>query len=133
MFCLFRNSRIVNPLNYFVLAISWMPVLYWLHFAFIEKSFVNNYIEGSTLMVDLLLGLPIVLLFAIVIYAMFYWFLKIVVITFAPYMIEKNTYPDAPEDNLDESLQEKYGEDYWDKEQPEDTTKQTKNSKDKTE
>ncbi len=119
MFCLFRNSRIVNPLNYLVLILSWLPTLYWLYFTLVEKSFLHNFFDGASLMVDLLLGLPIVLLFAIIIYAMVYWTFKVIIIIFAPYMIEKNSEVEMPEDSLDPAMVEEFGDDYWQKDEAE--------------
>lgn len=115
MFCLFRNSRIVYPLNLLVLFISLAPVVYWLYFSLIEKSFLQNFIEGQTLFVDLLLGLPVVLIFAVVIYAMIYWFLKLVIILLAPGMIEKlpPLNDESLTDELTEEMEAHLGEDYW--------------------
>ncbi len=70
-------------------------------------------------MVDLLLGLPIVLLFAIIIYAMVYWTFKVIIIIFAPYMIEKNSEVEMPEDSLDPAMVEEFGDDYWQKDEAE--------------
>ncbi|MDX1796550.1 MAG: hypothetical protein R3219_07475 [Hydrogenovibrio sp.] len=116
MFCLFRNSRIVYPLNLLVLFVSLAPVVYWLYFSLIEKSFVQNFIEGQTLFVDLLLGLPVVLIFAVVIYAMIYWLLKLVIILLAPTMIEKLpplNEEEALTDELTDEMEAELGEDYW--------------------
>ncbi len=112
MFCLFRNSRFIYPLNYFVLILSLAPVIYWLYFTLIKKSFIDNFFSGQSLFVDLLFGLPIVLLFAIIIYAMIYWTLKVITILLAPYLLEQNTYPEE-QDTLDPAITEEHGEDYW--------------------
>jgi hypothetical protein len=89
------------------------PVIYWLYFTFVKKSFLDNFIKGQSLFVDLLFGLPIVLLFAIIIYAMIYWTLKVVAILLAPYLLEENKYDDLVEDVLDPAIAEEHGEDYW--------------------
>lgn len=112
MFCLFRNTRFVYPLNYLAFILSIMPVIYWLYFALIEKSFLNNFISGQTLFVDLLLGLPVVLLFAIIIYAMIYWVFKIIIILLAPYLLEENKC-ETDSDTFDPATIQEYGEDYW--------------------
>lgn len=116
MFCLFRNSRFIYPLNYLVLVLSLAPVFYWLYFTLVEKSFLDNFIKGQTLFVDLLLGLPVVLLFAVIIYAMIYWTLKVVTIIVAPYLLEENKYEEE-KDSFDPASMEEHGEDYWLKEQ----------------
>jgi len=113
MFCLFRNSRFIYPLNYIVFILSIAPVGYWLYFTLVEKSFLDNFIKGQTLFIDLLLGLPIVLLFAIIIYAMIYWTLKVATILVAPYLLEENKYEDLSQDVLDPAITEQHGEDYW--------------------
>ncbi|MPQ75761.1 hypothetical protein [Hydrogenovibrio sp. JE_KL2] len=109
MFCLFRNSKILYPLNLWVWLASMAPVVYWLYFAFVEKSFLQNFLSGQSLFIDLLLGLPIVLIFGIVIYAMIYWLLKFIVIMFWPQMIEKLDNTSEEDQMPDPSL----GENYW--------------------
>lgn len=109
MFCLFRNSKIIYPLNLWVWLASMAPVVYWLYFAFVEKSFLQNFLSGQSLFIDLLLGLPIVLIFGIVIYAMIYWLLKFIVIMFWPQMIEKLDNTSEEDQMPDPSL----GENYW--------------------
>lgn len=98
MFCLFRNSRIIAPYNFWVNFISLSPVLYWLHFALIEKQFLDNFFSGQTLFVDLLLGLPVVLVFAIVIYAMIFWVLKLAIVMAVPSWVVK-LEPLTPEED----------------------------------
>lgn len=102
MFCLFRNSRIINPYNYFVILISISPVIYWLHFALVEKQFLDNFFSGQSLFVDLLLGLPVVLIFAIVIYAMIFWVLKLAIVLLMPSWVVKLEPLNAEEESLDE-------------------------------
>ena len=89
MFCMFKNSRLTYPLNWIVLLLSLVGVVYWLNFAFIEKAFLERVFGGEALFVDLLLGLPVVLIFALVIYAIIYWGLKVLVMLFLPKMIEQ--------------------------------------------
>ncbi|WP_024850877.1 hypothetical protein [Hydrogenovibrio kuenenii] len=109
MFCLFRNSKIAYPLNLWVLFISIAPVFYWLYFTLVEKDFLHNFVNGKTLFVDLLLGLPVVLIFAVVIYAMVFWVLKLIVILLWPSQI----VPLKPLEPEDGELDPELGEDYW--------------------
>ncbi|MGC9386804.1 MAG: hypothetical protein ACP5D0_07660 [Hydrogenovibrio sp.] len=110
MLCLFRNSRIAFPLSWLVLALSLAGTFYWLHFAFIEKAFLAKMLAGEALFVDLLLGLPVVLVFALVIYAMIFWSLKVVIIFLWPSQIIQLPNPTHElSDELDPSLEE----DYW--------------------
>ncbi|KUJ72142.1 hypothetical protein [Thiomicrospira sp. WB1] len=114
MFCLFRNSRILSPWHIGVLLVSLSGVVYWLHFAFIQKAFWQTVLSGQALFVDLLLGLPVVLIFAVVIYAMIYWVLKLLLIFLWPQAIEM--LPDSAEqlsDDMPESLHQA-----WQKEPP---------------
>jgi len=113
MFCLFKNSKIAYPLNWIVLLLSLAGVAYWLHFAFIEKEFLMTMFEGQALFVDLLLGLPVVLIFAVVVYAMIFWLLKVLIILFLPQMIIQL---EAPQSELSDELDPSLGESYWQQE-----------------
>jgi len=114
MFCLFKNSKIAYPLNWIVLFLSLFGVVYWLHFAFIEKDFLETVFEGQALFVDLLLGLPVVLIFAVVVYAMIFWTLKVLIILFLPQMIVQL---DAPQAELSDELDPSLGDAYWEQQE----------------
>lgn len=114
MFCLFKNSKIAYPLNWIVLLSSLAGVAYWLHFAFIEKEFLKTVFAGQALFVDLLLGIPVVLIFAVVVYAMIFWLLKVLIILFLPQMIVQL---DAPQSELSDELDPSLGEAYWQQEE----------------
>lgn len=114
MFCLFKNSKIAYPLNWIVLLSSLAGVAYWLHFAFIEKEFLKTVFAGQALFVDLLLGIPVVLIFAVVVYAMIFWLLKVLIILFLPQMIVQL---DAPQAELSDELDPSLGEAYWQQEE----------------
>lgn len=103
MFDLFKNSRLSYPLNWIVWGISVSGVLYWLFFAFIEKGFLDRVLGGTALFVDLLLGLPVVLIFALVVYALIYWGLKVLVILLLPNWFERIESTDTL---LSETLEE---------------------------
>lgn len=111
MLCLFKNSRLSLPFHLLASLISWGSVIYWLYFAFINKAFLENFFSGQALFVDLLFGLPIVLIFAIVIYAFLYWGIKLMVIVFLPQTIIHT----QTENELDETLDPALGENYWEK------------------
>lgn len=101
MFCKFRQSKLQFPINWVVAIISLLPVLVWLHFAFVQKGFLSQFVAGQTLLVDLFLGLPVVLVFAIVIYAMMAWSLKLLIMLFMPQWILPIACDD--EENEDEN------------------------------
>lgn len=87
MLCLFRNARLSPFFHLLASVVSLGSVLYWFYFSLIQKSFLENVFSGQALMVDLLFGLPIVLIFAIVIYAFLYWSIKFLVILLLPQTI----------------------------------------------
>lgn len=87
MLCLFRNARLSPFFHLLASLISWGSVFYWFYFSLIHKSFLENVFSGQVLLVDLLFGLPIVLIFAIVIYAFLYWSIKLFVILVFPHTI----------------------------------------------
>ena len=100
------------------MAIAWIGVLVWLNFTFIEKELVFKVVAGEAILVDLLFGVPLVLMLAVVVYATIYWFLKLVVV----YLFPQTIMPISDYDNqselledpeLEQILQEKYGQQYW--------------------
>lgn len=127
MFCLFKNSRIAFPINYLVLLISLGGTGYWLYFAFVEKAFLEIMFAGKALFVDLLLGLPVVLIFAVVVYAMIFWLLKVALILVLPQYIIPIT---PPESELSDELDPALGNDYWDKENPPESNEEPKQPQD---
>ncbi len=111
MFCLFKNSRIAYPLNWWVWLASLSGTGYWLYFAFIEKAFLQKVFAGQALFVDLLLGLPVVLVFALVVYAMIFWGLKVLIILFwSDKIIQLPSDASELSDELDPTLEDRYWE-----------------------
>lgn len=121
MFDLFKNSRLSYPLNWIVWGISVSGVLYWLFFAFIEKAFLDRVLGGTALFVDLLLGLPVVLIFALVVYALIYWGLKVLVILLLPNWFERI-------ESTDTLLSDTLEEDDWAESSPPETDEKTPNN-----
>lgn len=117
MFCLFKNSHIHPRLNPYVILVSLLSVIAWLYFAFIEKELVTKLFEGQAIMVDLLLGIPLVLMLAVVVYATVYWFFKLLIVYLLPQAIVPAHHFESLDDSLPEetleSLQEQLGEEYW--------------------
>ncbi len=85
MFDLFRHYRIEAKLNRYAVLFSLSVVLAWLYFSFIEKSFIGKILSGEALLVDFILGLPLIFMFTVIIYACAYWFCKWLVIFFLPH------------------------------------------------
>lgn len=118
MFCLFKNSHLTPKVNFFVAAISWIAALAWLNFTFIEKELVLKVIAGEAILLDLLLGIPLVLMLAVVVYATVFWFIKLIIVYLFPRAIapasEYDSQSELLEDpDLEETLQKQYGENYW--------------------
>lgn len=123
MFCLFKNSHVRPGLNRFLILVSWVGALSWLYFAFYEKELLVKLLAGETILVDLLLGVPLVLMLAVVVYATLYWFLKLLVVYFLPHALIPAERPETYSDESSlETLESQYGEAYWQdeesKEQP---------------
>lgn len=56
----------------------------WLYYALVYKQFINRFISGNLQFLDILLGLPLVIALAPVIYALIYWSVKWAVILLYP-------------------------------------------------
>lgn len=85
MLSLFRGYQIEPRLNRYVMLLGLSGVFAWLYFSFIKKAFVGKIISGEALIVDLVLGLPLVLMLAIVVYASIYWSCKLFIIFLLPH------------------------------------------------
>lgn len=117
MFSLFRNSKIHPSLNKYAVLFSFICVIYWLYFAFIEKSLLNKLFEGHAMIVDLVFGLPLVLAMAVMIYALVYWSIKLLVMFLMPQAIVQIS-SDETDQEIEQNLQEmeaEHGEAYWNK------------------
>lgn len=102
MLCLFRNSQIHPKLDPVAVALSWAATLYWLYFAFIEKALLDKIQTGNALLIDLVFGFPLVIFFAIMVYATVYWAIKLLLVVLWPVaLIEK---PQSFETDLAEDL-----------------------------
>lgn len=103
---LFRYARLVEPWGKIFNFIGWIAALSWLYFAIIHKELVAKILAGQAELMDLLIGLPLVLALAIVIYASVVWSFKLVVIFVRPswlYTLEEDEafYASDEIDDLD--------------------------------
>ncbi|MCF6344993.1 MAG: hypothetical protein L3J00_00830 [Thiomicrorhabdus sp.] len=114
-FYLFRHHRIEPKLNRYAVLLSLGGVIGWLYFSFIEKSFVGKMISGDALIVDLVLGLPLVLMFTIIVYACVYWSCKLLIIFLLPQALIPYQLEDPKQDAETERQEEAHGKNYWDK------------------
>ncbi|MBO1925136.1 hypothetical protein [Thiomicrorhabdus sp. 6S3-12] len=95
---------------------SWIAVLFWLEFAFLEKELVEKIFAGHALIIDLLVGLPLVLAMAIMIYALVYWGIKVALIYLKPSWIvhiEPTEEELSRQNQLVEEAETEFGEGYW--------------------
>jgi hypothetical protein len=113
MFDLFRHYRIEAKLNRYAVLFSLSIVLAWLYFSFIEKSFVGKIMSGEALLVDFVLGLPLIFMFTVIIYACAYWFCKWLVIFFLPHAMIPYSLKNQMNEDETKLQEETHGEDYW--------------------
>ncbi|VAW43881.1 hypothetical protein MNBD_GAMMA04-1814 [hydrothermal vent metagenome] len=113
MFDLFRHYRIEPKLHRYAVLFSLSVVLGWLYFSFIEKSFVGKMLSGEALIVDLVLGLPLVFMFTVIVYACAYWLCKWLVIFFLPHAMIPYPLKNKMSDDETERQEETHGEEYW--------------------
>ncbi|NPA72316.1 MAG: hypothetical protein GXO35_05750 [Gammaproteobacteria bacterium] len=120
MFCLFRNSLIHPALNLYVMLFSVLSALGWLYFTFIEKSLASKLFAGEALIVDLVFGLPLVLMMGVVIYATVYWTIKVILMLLVPQAIvlksdAESVLTEQLDDEYLQDLEETHGKAYWHK------------------
>lgn len=111
MLCLFRNSKLSPVFHLLGLFISLSLMGYWLYFALVDKNFISHFLSGKALVIDLLFGLPVVLVFAVVVYAFSYWVFKLIIILLLPNTIIQI---DSMEDS-EEDLDPRFEDEYWNK------------------
>ncbi|WP_178863819.1 hypothetical protein [Thiomicrorhabdus cannonii] len=112
MLCLFRNSVLQPSVNRIGVMLSWLAVLAWLYFSFVEKELWFKLLAGDAILVDLLLGIPLVLMLAVVVYATVYWSFKLLIIALFPQAVMPVVPAGAEHHDLTEQETE-FGSDYW--------------------
>ncbi len=123
MFCLFKNAILPRWGLWFTWLSGWGAALGWLYFSFVEQDLGGRMMNGQALMVDLLLALPLTLFVAVIVYAFFYWFARMVVILLFRSQIEF-AEPDAKEEDLSEQ-EVLYGKEYW-KQKPDNDSSESR-------
>lgn len=113
MLCLFKNAILPRWGQWFTWLSGWGAALGWLYFSFIDQGLGARVMNGQALMVDLLLALPLTLFVAVIAYAFFYWFARMMVILLFRSQIEF-AEPGATEEDLSEQ-EALYGKAYWKK------------------
>lgn len=97
MFDLFRYAHPSKKLHQIMVLVSAAAALLWLYYTIIAQQLLPRMIKGETELLDALIGFPLVIALAIVIYAIVYWSIKWLIIFIAP---QKLTLP--PEEHEEE-------------------------------
>jgi hypothetical protein len=84
---LFRYGHLPARVHYFLLALGAAAAFYWLHFAVIKMALLPRLMAGETLLLDAIVGFPLVLAMAIVVYGIVFWFIKLVLIMLYPHWL----------------------------------------------
>ncbi|AEG31574.1 hypothetical protein [Thiomicrospira cyclica] len=92
----FRYAKPGPLLHKLMSIVAWTAAIGWLYFTLINQAFIQRIFTGQTDLLDLILGLPLILSLAVVIYAMAYWATKLVVIVWKPHWLA------FPDDHYDE-------------------------------
>ncbi|WP_156018276.1 hypothetical protein [Thiomicrospira pelophila] len=90
MLDLFRYAHPSKRLHQIMVLISSAASVIWLYYTIIAQQLLPRMIKGETELLDALIGFPLVLALAIVIYAIVYWSIKWFIIFVAP---QKLTLP----------------------------------------
>lgn len=87
MLDLFRYGVLPRSMHLIMLGLGWLAALYWLYFTIIHKELLQRLLKGETHLLDALVGFPLILALAVVVYAIVFWLLKVVVILIAPHRL----------------------------------------------
>lgn len=84
MLDLFRYAHPPKKTQRLMVLVSSIAALFWLYFSIIQQQLLQRMLEGKAQILDALIGFPLVIALAIVIYATVYWFIKWIIILLAP-------------------------------------------------
>ncbi|WFE68448.1 hypothetical protein P8S54_09590 [Thiomicrospira sp. R3] len=84
---LFRYGQLPKLAHRGLLFASLAAALYWLYFSIVKMELLPRLLAGETLILDAIVGFPLVLALAIVVYAIVYWAIKIVMIIAYPHWL----------------------------------------------
>ncbi|WP_044406202.1 hypothetical protein [Thiomicrospira microaerophila] len=100
LMALFRYGKLPKITHQLLLAASLIAASYWLYFAIVKMQLLPRFLAGEALILDAVVGFPLVLALAIVVYAVVFWLVKLMVIIFYPSWL---TLPSDYYDDADES------------------------------
>lgn len=92
----FRYGQLPKSINQIMTALGLSAAIIWLYYSIVEKRLMDRLLTGQAELLDALIGFPLVLALAIVIYATVVWSIKLSIIFIAPKLI---TLP--PQDELE--------------------------------
>lgn len=84
---LFRYGKLPKLAHLGLVVASLAASFYWLYFAVIKMELLPRLLAGETLILDAVVGFPLILSLAIVVYAIVYWSVKIVMIVAYPHWL----------------------------------------------
>lgn len=92
----FLYGRLDSSVHLMANLLGLMVAIGWLYFTLIHKKFFLLFSSGQLALIDLLIGFPLIIALAPVLYALVYWLIKWIVIFFFP---EKLTVPEIKSDD----------------------------------
>jgi hypothetical protein len=103
LMALFRYGRLPRLVHQLLLATSFLAAAYWLYFAVVKMQLLPRFLEGEALILDAVVGFPLVLALAIVVYAIVFWIVKIILIILYPSWLSlpREYYDDLEQDYFD--------------------------------
>lgn len=104
MLDLFRYAHPSKKLHQIMVLISAFAALMWLYYTVVAQQLLPRMIKGETELLDSLIGFPLILALAIVIYAIVYWSIKWLIIFISPQKL--SLPPEEDEVEFDPSTQD---------------------------
>lgn len=84
---LFIYGRLHPGIHRWLNGAGFCAAMGWLYYALVYKQFISRFISGNLQLLDILVGLPLVIALAPVLYALIYWSAKWMIIFFRPQWI----------------------------------------------
>lgn len=86
------------PMHRRISMIGWGLAVAWLYWSLVEKAYFVRMMKGELALVDMLVGLPLVIALAPVLYGLFYWLMKWIALLFIPGWLDCSA-ADSPEED----------------------------------
>ncbi len=92
----FLYGKLSPRIHFIANMLGLFSAFYWLYYTLFYKEFFSAYFSGKLTLIDLLVGFPLILSLAPVLYALVYWLIKWGVIFLIP---DKITVADFKDDD----------------------------------